>query len=248
IVIVFRSIAATIDTLEQDQRQQKAVLFDAYSKCDVLLIQRAATWERCDSAEAYAHILTSATQNIQYIVEAAYRTFQAAYGRSDLPEDRIDFEVTFMTKSFHDGYITIPAAINKDGRQPRSMLIRDSQPEIYERTKTAELYRLDNPAMLIVSDTTIDPSYAELYSGQKTRIKSSIIFPVLSNQNRLLGTLVVHCDKRGFFVADRGKFWSDLMEIFAKRIAHEVLAIEAMQHVVSIGGTISIDPEFLRPY
>jgi hypothetical protein len=33
------------------------------------------------------------------------------------------------------------------------------------------------------------------------------------------GTLVMHCDSVDFLVGGREKYWEDLLEIFAKRIA-----------------------------
>ena len=45
---------------------------------------------------------------------------------------------------------------------------------------------------------TEPPGYAQLYPGELERLQSSVIYPILSDTNELLGTLVVHCDKTGF--------------------------------------------------
>lgn len=136
--------------------------------------------------------------------------------------------MTFMTKSYGDGYITIPAAANRDGRAPRSMVLRAQNPQLYEDTVTASIYRASRPSPVIVEDTGTDAHYAELYAGQKQRIRSSIIYPVLSDSNELLGTLVVHCDRAGFFGSCKTKYWFDLFEIFAKRLALEKMKLDRL--------------------
>jgi GAF domain-containing protein len=76
--------------------------------------------------------------------------------------------------------------------------------------------------MRIISDTA-DPrsSYAEIYSDQRQRIRSSVVYPILSSEYELLGTLVLHCDRTAFFLEEDRKFWRDFCELFAKRIALE---------------------------
>jgi GAF domain-containing protein len=166
-------------------------------------------------------------------------TFEAAFGKGLTSEERIDFEVTFMTKSYRDGHITIPAYANKDGRAPRSMVLRAQHPEIYDSTVTAQIYREAGPTPHIVEDTAI-ADYNELYSGQKDRIRSSIIFPVLSDKNEVLGTLVMHCDKRGFFLKREQKYWRDMLEIFAKRIALQKARMDVLVQAKGVIGKTPI--------
>jgi hypothetical protein len=125
-----------------------------------------------------------------------------------------------MTKSYIDGFITIPAAANRDGRQPRSMVLRAKNPVIYDDTVTAQVYEETRPRPHIIADTEGEgEDYAELYDDQKERIQSSIIYPVLSDTHELLGTLVVHCNKKDFFSSADARYWTDLLEVFEKRLA-----------------------------
>jgi hypothetical protein len=76
--------------------------------------------------------------------------------------------------------------------------------------------------MVIVEDTLAPGAgYDEPYPGQTNRIKSSVVYPVLSSRNAVLGTLVVHCDKVRFFRTGEGRYWREVLEIFAARIALE---------------------------
>lgn len=166
---------------------------------------------------------------IQQLVTKVYQVFESRFAESGQMQNRINFKVTFMTKSFRDGEITIPAYANRAGRAPTSMQERPARPKLYENTVTASIYREPHPKMQIIPDThdkTV--RYAELYAGQKDRIRSSIVYPILSSQNKLLGTLVVHCDRPCFFAEDERKFWEDLLHIFARRLAYEKVKIDAV--------------------
>ena len=132
-----------------------------------------------------------------------------------------------MTKSYKDNYITIPAYSNRPKRAPISMSLREGKPDIYDNTVTADIYRETKPHMHIIENTnsSVD-EYKELYPEQKSRIKSSIVFPVLSPQNKILATVVVHCDKDNFFKKNDFKFWNNLIEIFSKYIGLEKIKID----------------------
>jgi hypothetical protein len=202
----------------RDERDAKtAFQLHAYAHVD-RLVAKQIDWagRRDDMRKAWG----LGPRVFQEIVQRAYETFEAGYGRAPEAAERIDFEVTFMTKSYHDGKITIPAYANRDGRAPRSMVLREKNPDIYDNTVTARIYREQRPSPHIVENTDAKAAdYQELYPDQKKRIRSSIVYPVLSHQNTLLGTLVVHCDKNGFFEERDQKYWFDVVEIFAKRLA-----------------------------
>ena len=134
-----------------------------------------------------------------------------------------------MAKSYVDGYITIPACANRDGRAPRSMVLRQRDNQIYDKTVTAALYRDDRPCIRIIEDTAShEAKYEELYPKETERIRSTVVFPVLSNTNVLLGTMVAHCDRTNFFRHRDEKYWTDLFEIFAKRLALVKLKLDLM--------------------
>ncbi len=215
-------------------------LFNAFALCDRRIIQNHKIIK-----EAFANPnnklgdLIASIDRIQDIIDDAYRTFEAVYGDQNKSGERIDFEVTFMTKSYVDGKITIPCSANRSGRKPRSMILRKDNINIYDDTETVKLYLSKRPDPIIIPDTS-SPEYAEIYHKQKERIKSSIIYPVLCEDNILLGTLVVHCDKPLFFNIEKQKFWSDLLEIFAKRISIEKNKLDLF-YVFSKGSSVQVN-------
>lgn len=181
------------------------------------------------SSSSLVSALIGGPARLQALVTKAYQVFESRFAESNRMQDRINFEVTFMTKSLQDGKITIPAFANRSGCAPTSMQERSKNSEIYENTVTASVYRETHPKLQIIPDThDATVRYAELYAGQKERIKSSIVAPVLSPKNRLLGTLVVHCDRAGFFTEANRKFWDDLLCVFTRRIAIEKVKLEGI--------------------
>src|SRR6266540_3022059 len=83
--------------------------------------------------------------HIQDLIAALYQILQAQFGQAGSLLNEIDFEVTFMTKSYVDGKITIYAYENRDHRSPRSLVLRQNDPDIYAGTVTAEVYRRSRP-------------------------------------------------------------------------------------------------------
>jgi hypothetical protein len=230
VVGIQRYLAHAYDQMTDAEQARMAVRLHAYAHLDRLVVRDV---QRITASPAtsqhFAERFVSSRGALQELVEAAYNAFEAAYGTSAKTEERIDFEVTFMTRSYEDGHITIPACANRDGRAPRSMVLRQQQHDIYENTVTAAVYREPRPAIHIVEDTASPPGqYQELYPGQTKRIRSSIVYPVLSGMNELLGTLVVHCDRTGFFKNADEKYWTDLLEIFAKRLALVKLKLDKL--------------------
>jgi len=167
--------------------------------------------------------------SIKDLISTCYNLFEAKYANID-PLLPILFEVTFMTKSYIDNEITIPACCNKGRRSPTSMRHRELNKKIYDNTVTAAVYRdaeRKEPHTYIIEDTGREP-YDELYVEQKERIKSSIIFPVLSSQKALLGTIVVHCDKPRFFLKRKQKYWKNILEIFSVQVGKEKIKLDIL--------------------
>jgi GAF domain-containing protein len=183
-------------------------------------------------------MLFSSRDRLMRIVQAAYDLLEGAF--RDGLEPAIGFEATFMTKSYRDGFITIPAYANRDGRAPVSLQLREHNPKLYEQTVTALVYQAASPSIRIVEDTEKDPGVNSLYEGQKRRIKSMLVFPVRDGENRLLGTLVVHCDRPGFFKNEDEKFWTVLLEVFAKRLAHEKAKMDRVVQLAAVGPRVEV--------
>ena len=112
--------------------------------------------------------------------------------------------------------------------------MRDQNPDIYNNTVTAEIYNEYEthckPSFKIIESTingTNDSGgYKFLYENQNERIKSSVVLPVLSHRNELLGTLVVHCNTVGFFKEEQREFWYEILQLFASEIGKNKLLLD----------------------
>ena len=183
--------------------------------------------KKCAAAQDISEfMIQECVSNMQLAVQSCYDFFDSAFSVSGQLVDEIKFESTFMTKSYCDGEITIPCSANKENRTPVSMLHRTNNPKIFANTETDKIYKMDRPVMVLVEDTSANVEYVETYSNQKARIKSSVILPVLSHENVVLGTLVVHCDKAGFFKKEMYNFWNELLEMFSVEIGYQKLLLD----------------------
>jgi GAF domain-containing protein len=232
VVAMFRGLIYLGEQIESELEKERSTKAHAHTLCDRALLDEIKRAGSENSAQSDTDRALTSLQTIKELVNATYQTFESAYGQVRKGQERVDFEVTFMTKSLRDTYLTVAAAANKDNRMPRSLVLRERDVEIYERTVSADTYRAPSPRITIVSDTGIEP-YNELYPEQKKRIRSSIVYPVLTPDYELLGTLVVHCDKSRFFTPEKEKYLSDLLEIFAKRITLEAVRLKRSARTVS---------------
>lgn len=194
---------------------------------------------------------------LKLVVQKCYDFFIASYGEAKEFIETTRFEVTFMTKSYNDGGLTIAAWANRENQKPISMLNRDNNIDCYKDTVAARLYREyhenKQPQMVIVSDTKeviktkgtevpegrdrtegaegaegAEGTYKELYPGQLDKSKSSIIVPVFSRKYELLGVLVVYCNKTGFFREDDRQFWKRMTELFTDEIGTYKLILDVL--------------------
>lgn len=229
-VLVGQLFIAVIEGLRHRDEAQQRALGAAYDFADRWMLGelKELTAIACETKKPVLLAPVEPLVAFANLVQAAYDVLTANFGQAERLDERIQFEVTFMTKSYADDEITIAAWANHDDRKPTSMQQRPTNPNVYDRTVTADIYRAARPEMRIVEDTSVPQSgYAELYAGQKERIKSSVVHPVLSSEYGLLGTLVLHCDKPGFFAERDQKFWRMFCEIFAKRLALAKLLLDA---------------------
>lgn len=234
VILVSKIFKSYQEKLKNEIEEEKATLFQAYTLCDRAITNRLKIIKENGYEKAYQNELITSKEALQEIINAAYLTFESTYGKAFVENDRINFEVTFMTRSYIDGYITIPASANKDGRSPLSMVLRKEKPTIYENTVSANIYRETRPNVKIIEDTANQKfGYQVLYPTQLDRIKSSIISPIFSDTNELLGTLVIHCDKTNFFSYKKVKYWTNLLEIFAKRLAFEKAKLDLIDNLNS---------------
>jgi hypothetical protein len=240
IVFIYRLLSFYHAAYKEEAAEEHTALFRAFTLCDRRIIKQHEIVKKSFSEpDTKLKNLLASVDRIQEIVDDAYSTFESIYGNQERSGERIDFEVTFMTHSYADDKLTIPCSANRSGRKPRSMVLREKNPKIYDDTETAKVYNAKRPNPIIVSDT-LNSTYVELYPSQKERIKSSIIYPVLSEDNVVLGTLVIHCDRTGFFTYEKEKFWSDLLEVFSKRISVEKVKLDLMDQITR-SGTLNFD-------
>lgn len=217
-------------------------MLHSYMVCDRVINKNMSSIECLKKKpDLYLRYLMGSINNIKDIVEQLYYYFESQYS-GVLTGDEINFEVTFMTLSYEDGCLTIPAYYNKNGRAPHSMLMRESDKDIYKNTVTAQMYRDTLVLPVIVEDTENDVyNYKEVYVDQKKRIKSSIVYPVLSDKNILLGTLVVHCDRKKFFCEKDRNEWVKTLEIYARKIAFEKVKLDVKSSEYNNGLEVKID-------
>ncbi len=210
-----------------EMQERASVLATARSQLDDCLSSELARIGGLSSGPASG--IADPLTNIHNLVKGLYRCIDARYASSDVPGERTNFEVTFMSRDYGDGAVTILSWASREGRAPKSLAYRASRPSIYDSTITAALYRESEsqlPKPRIIEDTSAASDYTELYAGQKNRIKSTVVYPVLSADNELLGTLVLHCDREKFFKHRDERFWYQLIEMFSLRIAIEKLRLD----------------------
>ena len=217
---------------EMETRQRKSLEIASAAMQRIVAERIRETRMPINESSNSVHNGVASMECLRDIVKNLYSHLESEFGESELLHGRIEFEVTFMTRSYVDDKITIPAFANRFGRAPVSMRFRSDNVGIYDNTVTAEMFRSDRPGMRIVEDTS-QPSeeYRELYAGQLQRIKSSIVYPVLDDRNELLGTLVVHCNKRNFFRCGERIFWGELLERYAVQLAFEKSRFDLLENV-----------------
>ena len=236
---------ATRAAMRSQKEHERDAIASAHAHCDRVVSYIIGRIAPHGSPAEFIELYCGSVNVISEFVKAAYLTFLDSYGGGADPMTRINFEVTFMTLSYRDQKITIPACANRDNRQPRSMVLRLADPDIYKNTETAKIYGSPRPGPVIVNDTKHFDKYAELYPGELERLRSSIIYPVLSDKFELLGTLVAHCDEAGFFDATRSKYWFDLLEVFAKHIAVEKRKLDVLTGVAgALNLPLPVPPPF----
>jgi hypothetical protein len=106
VVFLYRYASVVRGEAQRQVEERRAALFHAYTFIDRVEIRRFEDLKAQPTAEAhFIEAFVVSRLSLQRIVEAAYYTFEAAFGKT-IGWERIDFEVTFMSKSYSDGEIT----------------------------------------------------------------------------------------------------------------------------------------------
>lgn len=218
--VVLALIAAALDALSRADRvrldREYATHRSGYQTLSREISQYIGLARRLqpndpEMAKAVVELMFSACKDL-------YDTLETEYGLKVSVSEHIEFEVTFMTHSLRDGDITIAAWANRDSRAPKSLAGRKENSKAYSGTETDLLFQDENRTPRFIASTE-GTGYKELYPGQKGRIKSSVIWPVVDDEFGLRGTLVVHCDRNAFFSLGSEKLWRETLEPYTKRLA-----------------------------
>ena len=151
------------NTLEENvyllERHKNQALIQAYSYIDRYVTENLTAFHqgilefmKDNDYKSLTKTIFASESNIKSLIQKLYYIMEAHFGGDGTLDDRIDFEVTFMTKSYKDDKITIPAWANRDNRAPISMLLRDERPDIYDDTITAQVYKEARPICHIIEN------------------------------------------------------------------------------------------------
>src|ERR1019366_9132360 len=107
-VILFTLLAATTENfrlireqIRKEQEKETLTFLDAHKRHHGVNTAKLKDLE-CDpvNPDTVIHNFAASEKVIQSVIDAAYHTFESAYGASVRSSERIDFEVTFMTRSY----------------------------------------------------------------------------------------------------------------------------------------------------
>lgn len=216
----------------QSARQRLADLnLEHLAECDALVQPEDTSGLAPNNRARKALICDS--ERIQKVVSAIWETVDSFHNVSTAETDRLNFEVTVIARSLRTQALTIPAWRNRDRRKPRSLTAQEEgQIDIYDRTEAAKMIASKEPKTRVISDTSArGADYNSLYDGQKTRIRSSVLHPVLSPAGDVLAVVVLHCEREKFFREEDTRYWHELFTLFSPLVALELEKISAYNRI-----------------
>lgn len=205
---------------------------DHLGRCDALVEKSADEGFEMEAEEVRA-VLICDVSRIERIVEKIWGVVNAIHNVSEDETARLNFEVTVFARSIKDDLLTIPAWRNREQRKPPSLLSREAGDErIYDATEAARMIREREVETRVIPDTAArDVNYNSLYDGQKKRIRSSVLHPVVSPAGAILAVIVLHCEKENFFSLEDQRYWHELFSMFSPLVALELEKIAAFNRV-----------------
>ncbi|HEY8225907.1 MAG TPA: hypothetical protein VIG25_11550 [Pyrinomonadaceae bacterium] len=223
----------------QSQTHERAIA-DARERVTALSVEQLAQCDKVMEKERVTidelrSVLICDLERISGLIKAAWEVVNSHHNISTAATERINFEMTLITASLRDSELTIASWCNRDNIRPKSLGLRaEGEKEIYRRTEAAKMITRRGMETLVIEDTS-DPAtdYEALYEGQKTRIRSSVLHPVLSPKGQHLGVLVLHCEREDFFRNEDCRYWHELFSVFAPSIALELERIRAFNKATS---------------
>lgn len=245
-------IGTTQEQISERRRRQDSTIANAREKVAAVdkdsLVRLANVRSNLNlKISEYVEALAIDIDRMEAVIRAIWEVVNSAHNPGSSSLDRLNLEVTLITPSIRDGKLTIAAWANRENRAPKSLQLREKDPEIYDKTKAAELIRDGDVEVLVIPDTSPpEVRYSSLYDGQKRRIKSSVLFPVMSAHSEPLGVIVVHCDEVGVFSLEDKRYWKELLSVFAPALAMCLERIRAHNFAATRIGTTSLMP--VQPY
>lgn len=240
-----------LETHNNTKEKNRRVIEEARERVTKLTLQQLTN---CDaivekenvSSNDFRSVLICEVERINNLITAAWEVVNSHHNVSDLPTERINFEVTLITPSILDAKLTVASWHNRDNRRPMSLLKRDNDKNIYYRTEAAKMMANNSINTKIIEDTSApSENYDALYDDQKSRIRSSVLHPILSPKSKPLGVLVLHCEVPGFFKVADCRYWHELFSVFAPSVALEIERINAYNKTSSL---LSTSIEKYQPY
>jgi hypothetical protein len=212
------------------------------ARCDALMEQETVLLDELRS------VLICELDRINRLITAAWEVINSHHNISIASTDRLNFEMTLITPSLRDSELTIASWCNRDNYRPISLRLRkEGDKNIYRRTQAAKMIEGRVTDTLVIEDTSAPTeNYEALYDGQKARIRSSVLHPILSPKNEHLGVLVLHCEQTKFFRARDTRYWRELFSVFAPTIALELERIKAFNKAATVWPGPPI--EMYKPY
>lgn len=185
------------------------------------------------STEEFRSVLICDVTRIKNLVNALWDVVNAHHNTSVEATERINFEITLIVPSLSDNALTVAAWCNRDNRRPKSLLVQAENRDIFQETEAAKMIRNRTVDSVILEDTSSTQlNYVPLYEGQKARIRSSVLHPILTPKSEHMGVLVLHCEIVQFFKQADQRYWHELFSVFAPSLALELERIKAYNKAV----------------
>lgn len=144
--------------------------------------------------------------------------------------EQTTLEVVLMNRAA-DGYVTVAVWANN---RPLSLDRRDRDPQFYEKTEAAKLFREfgDNGVRApihIISDVSKYSGYDHFGRDSSLRTNSTALFPIYDSDSRLHGFIAVTARERtGLFREEDRAFWSEVWEMWEPHLLRHILRYESL--------------------
>lgn len=181
-------------------------------------------------------------KNIQNTIGACFDSIQDYHDSLENdPQKRLtdtfNLTVNFMTESYIHSYEnknkTVPSItiavwrnFNSD-KEPSGRGILAENPKFYANTEAAKMYYGEYKKEIKIISST-EQANITINKEDVYKLQSMVIAPVLSQSNKLIGTLVVHCNEENFFQEDNKAFFDTLLKIFTESIKKDKVMLDAL--------------------